>query len=292
MKTNSFLRQSLGIFSTAALITICSLATPLWSQSDGSYFVHAAKEGDTLVHLAKRYLIRETDWPGLQKLNKIADPHYIRPGTPIRFLLAEMKTEPAQGTVVSVIGPAESTGGKLAAGSMVSEGHVIKTGENGFVTIKLVDGSSIVVQSRSLMKLDLARTFTGTAIPYTRARLTSGRIEAKIEKRAGAVSRFEVATPTANMGVRGTRFRVGSDESGKSSTSEVLEGAVNVADASAGKDLDLAAGFGTIVEEGKAPIAPVKLLGSPDLSSIAKLHERILLRVKFAEVGGAGGCVL
>ena len=200
-----------------------------------------------------------------------------------------MKTEPAQGTVVSVIGPAESTGGKLSAGSIVNEGHVIKTGENGFVTIKLVDGSSIVVQSSSLMKLDLARTFTGTGIPYTRAKLTSGRIEAKIEKRTGANSRFDVVTPTANMGVRGTRFRVGSDESGKSSTSEVLEGAVNVADASAGKDLDLAAGFGTIVEEGKAPIAPVKLLGSPDLSSIAKLHERILLRVKFAEVGGAGG---
>ena len=231
-------------------------------------------------------MIKENDWLSLQRLNKITDPHYIRPGTPIRFPLAEMKTEPAQGTVVSVAGPVESTGGKLVPGSIVAEGHVIKTGENGFVTIKLTDQSTIVMQSKSLMKLDRARTITGTDIPVTRAKLMSGRIEAKIEKRPGAVSRFEVATPTSNMGVRGTRFRVSSDESGKSSTGEVLEGAVNVADASAGNGLDLAAGFGILVEEGKAPVEPVKLLGSPDLSSIAKLHERILLRVKFADVAG------
>ena len=289
VKTFSPVRQLLGSFSTAALFAMCSLANPIWSQIDGQYFVHAAKEGDTLIHLAKRYLIKENDWLSLQRQNKITDPHYIRPGTPIRFPLAEMKTDPAQGTVVSVVGPVESTGGTLQPGSIVAEGHVIKTGENGFVTIKLADQSTIVVQSKSLMKLDLARTITGTNIPVTRAKLTSGRIEAKIEKRPGAVSRFEVATPTSNMGVRGTRFRVGSDESGKSSTGEVLEGAVNVADASAGKGLDLAAGFGTLIEEGKAPIEPVKLLGSPDLSSIAKLHERILLRVKFADVAGANG---
>ncbi len=281
-------RKSARFFCNVAASAIFSLTTIVWAQPASQYYVHPAVDGDTLVHLAKRYLIKPNDWQSLQKLNKITNPYRIRPGTEIRILLADMKTDQAIGKVVASEGPVESGGTKLSMGGNVSEGQRINTGENGFVTLKLADGSTLVVQSQSKVTLQIARTIANTnGVPVTRALLESGRIEAKVEKRAGLAGRFEVTTPTSNMGVRGTRFRVSSDEGGKASRGEVLEGVVNVADVGAARSVDLAAGFGTVIEQGKSPIAPVKLPAAPDLSSTARLQERILLRFKFNEAIGA-----
>ena len=267
--------------------TIFSLATTVCAQPASQYYVHPAVDGDTLVHLAKRYLIKPNDWQSLQRLNKITNPYRIRPGTEIRIPLIDMKTDQAIGKVIASEGPVESGGSKLNVGGSISEGQSIKTGDNGFVTLKLADGSTLVVQSQSKVTMQVARTIANTnGVPVTRALLESGRIEAKVEKRAGLAGRFEVTTPTSNMGVRGTRFRVSSDEGGKASRGEVLEGIVNVADVGAIKSVDLSAGFGTVIEQGKSPIAPVKLPAAPDLSATARLQERILLRFKFNEAIG------
>ncbi len=274
----------------ATMIAACMLAQPAWPRAESQYYVHAAKEGDTLIHLANRYLIKSHDWQSLRKLNRIADPQRIRPGTAIRIPLVVMKTDLAPAKVISIDGAVESTGGKLVVGSTVGEGQGIKTGDNGFVTLKLADGSTIVVQSKSQVTLELARTIANTSgVPVTRAFLESGRLEAKVEKRAGPAARFEVTTPTSNMGVRGTQFRVSSEGAGKVSRGEVIEGTVNVADSGAVKSLDIAAGFGTLVELGKAPVPPVKLLVSPDLAAASRLQERLTLRFKFAESSGASG---
>ncbi|MEQ1519098.1 MAG: FecR domain-containing protein [Usitatibacteraceae bacterium] len=176
-------------------------------------------------------------------------------------------------------------------GGTVSEGQQVETGDNGFVTLKLADGSTLVVQSKSKVKLETARTISKTdGIPVTQIKLESGRVEAQVEKqkRAGA-GRFEISTPTSNMGVRGTKFRVSSEADAKSSRGEVLEGVVNVAGASAASALDLNAGFGTLVEQNKPPLPAIRLLAAPDLSATPKLQERPVLRFKFAESAGAAG---
>ena len=279
----------------AATLLFMVIANAAWSQpastaTDNLTYTHTAKAGDTLINLAKRYLINPQNWQSLQKLNKIADPHRIRPGTAIRIPLGDMKTTAAMTNVVSIEGPVESTAGTLKVGSAISEGQSIKTGENGFVTLKLADGSTLVVQSKSQVRLDLARTIANTGgVPVTRATLESGRVEAKVQKRSDAAGRFEIVTPTSNMGVRGTEFRVASDVDGKASRGEVLDGIVNVTDAAATKNLNLTAGFGIVVEKGRQPIQPVKLSAAPDLQATAKLQERVLLRFKFAELSGASG---
>jgi hypothetical protein len=291
--SNDQYQRSRRNFFGGALLAMCATISSAWSQIDGQHYVHSAVNGDTLIHLAQRYLVNEKNWLSLQRLNKIADPRFILPGTSIKIPLAEMKTVPAKATVVSVEGPTESSGGKLVAGSVIAEGQEIKTGDNGFVTVKLADGSTLVVQSKSTVKLEIARTIASTDIPLTRATLASGRVEAKVQKRVDGAGRFEVTTPTSNMGVRGTEFRVSSDESGKASRSEVLEGVVNVAERAVGsgtnRSLDLRAGFGTLVEQGSAPVEAVKLLAPPDLASTPRLHERTLLRFKFAETVAASG---
>ncbi len=109
------LRWTRTFFSAASLV-FTVWANAAWSQpastaTDNLYYTHSAKAGDTLIHLAKRYLIKPQNWQSLQKLNKITDPHRIRPGTPIRIPLSDMKTTPAIANVVSLEGPVESTAG-------------------------------------------------------------------------------------------------------------------------------------------------------------------------------------
>lgn len=275
------------------LLALCALSFPAWTQptAPNSYYVHSAVAGDTLVHLAARYLIKPNDWQSLQKVNKIADPYRIRPGTAIRIPIADMNTELAPAKVVSVGGPVEAGSTKLAVGSAVVEGQNIKTGDNGFVTLKLADGSVLVVNSKSKMRLDAARTITNTnGIPVTRVMLESGRVEAQVEKqkRAGP-GRFEIRTPTSNMGVRGTKFRVSSDDDGKTARGEVLEGLVNVAGSDANAAIDVGAGFGTVVAQSQPPLQAVKLAAAPDLSSTSKLQERPVLRFQFADQPDARG---
>ncbi len=255
------------------------------------YFIHTAVEGDTLIALANRYLLKRQQWQPLQRLNKIADPRRIRPGTPIRIPIGDMRTDAAAATVQATTGPVESTAGPLVVGSPLGEGAGIKTGENGFVTLRLADGSTLVVQSKSQVRLDVARTLANSGgVPLTRVGLTGGRVEADVAKRSGAVGRFEISTPAANLGVRGTQFRVSTDGSGKSARGEVVEGVVNVAATAVGEvALDVKAGYGTLVESGKAPLPAVRLLAAPDLSTAPTLQERILLRFRFNPVTGATG---
>jgi hypothetical protein len=280
------------ISSTLLLIAGGALAaTPAPVQAPDRFFEHSAVSGDTLIGIANRYLKEPAKWQPLQKLNSVADPRRIKPGSKIRVPIDMMRTEPAPVRVIAAEGPVESAGGKLAVGATVSEGSQIKTGENGFVTLQLADGSTIAVQSKSQVKLDNARLLANTGgVQSTRVSVQSGRVESSIRKPQGSPSRYEISTPTSNMGVRGTRFRVSADDGGKTSRSEVLEGVVGVAGASAAvasNELALAAGFGTLIEEGKSAQPPVKLLPPPDLKSAPTLQERTLTRFKFDALADA-----
>ncbi len=289
LKYSSRKRNAFGAAIAAAILLITTAAPLALAAVEGANYVHTAQSGDTLIHLAKRFLVDEANWQSIKTFNNIKDPRIIRPGTSIRIPLSQMKTVELQGSVVRVDGPAESNGVKLVAGAPIRVGQDIKTGENGFVTIKLADGSTLQVQSLTQVRLENARLISAAGVQQTRVALASGRVEANVEKVAGGTRQFEIRTPTSNMGVRGTKFRVSSDAAAKSSTGEVLEGSVNVAELSASGNRDVLAGFGTVVAEGRAPAEPVKLLPPPDLSTTAELHERPLLRFKFAALNGATG---
>ena len=273
-------------------MSICA-STAAVAQPATRYFAHTAASGDTLIGLADRYLIEKKNWQSIQNENKIANPRFIKPGTEIRIPIALMRSEPATAKVIAVQGSVEGTAGAVEKGAVLNEGAGIKTGENGSVTLQLADGSTIIVQSKSQVKLEVARLLANTGgVPSTTVGLLSGRVESSVEKRKNQGARFEISTPTSNMGVRGTRFRVSADESGKVSRGEVLEGVVAVGSttssvSSSPKPLDLGAGFGSVVEEGKPASAPIALLAAPDLSAAATLQERLVLRFKFADVAGA-----
>lgn len=289
MKTLPLSPASSHCILLSALLT----AVPAWAQSAapgaGAYFVHTATQGDTLIKLADRYLEKRSNWQSLQKLNSIADPTRIKPGTAIRIPIPDMRREPADMKVLAVQGDAQADGTRLAAGGAVKEGQKLATGENGFVTLQLADGSTLTVQSKSKVNVDNARKLANTGgVLDTVFKVVSGRVEAGVERQRGPAARFEVKTDTSTMGVRGTKFRVAADEGGKVAKSEVLSGKVGVsAEGVAAPELGLDAGFGTLVEAGKPPLPPVALLPEPGLNEVPARVERTRFSVRVAPVAGA-----
>lgn len=258
-------------------------------QAQGGYFIHTAVQGDTLIKLANRYLQKRHLWQPLQKLNQIEDPTRIKPGTLIRIPIPDMRREAVDLKVLAAQGDVQADGGRLAPGAVVKEGQKINTGDNGFVTVQLADGSTLTVQSKSQVKVDSARQLVNTGgVLDSVFRLVSGRVEAGVERQRGPAARFEVKTDTSTMGVRGTRFRVAAEAGGKIARSEVITGKVGVAaEGVKAAEVGIEAGFGTVVEAGKAPLPPVALLPAPVLAEGTLRFDRPAIRYKVAAVEGA-----
>lgn len=264
-------------------------AKPPTGETERLYTVKA-EQGDTFLKLAGRYFTNRKNWQPLAKHNPTVDPVKIPVGREIKMPVSVMRAELAGPTVVSVSGKADVNGAALAPGQKLNERDKLNTGDDGFVTIKLADGSTLTVQSKSAVELERTRQFANTKVGESVIRLASGRVETSVTKQ-NAAARYEVRTPTSNMGVRGTVFRAGADATGAKGLSEVVEGAVGLASASASPQggLALNAGFGSVVEAGKEPSPPVKLLPQPTLTPFAETQLRADVPMTVGVVDGARG---
>ena len=64
----------------------------------------SVRDGDTLIGLSDRYLAKPADWPRLQRLNRVADPKRLQPGSTIRIPVAWLREEVDRAEVLSVAG--------------------------------------------------------------------------------------------------------------------------------------------------------------------------------------------
>lgn len=274
----------------AAMILACplALAAPP-AQPPEREFTYRTAAGDTLIGIAARFLVDPSDWKRLQERNRVADPRAIPVGTAIRMPVSRMRAAPRPLEVEAVSGTAQSGAGRLAPGSKVAEGDRVRTGPDGFVTLRLADGSRLTVPAASEVKVEKARSYGNATVAETVLDLVTGRVDASARPQGGA-DVLEVRSRRAVTAVRGTRFRVAALEADAVAT-EVVEGRVGVNEESVGRPLDLAGGFGTRVEPGREPLPPVKLLAAPDMAPVPALVERTLVRLPFGAVAGAGGYV-
>ena len=63
----------------AGLTSPCARAAAPLPQTDE--VAHTVQEGDTLEGLARAYLSSPSQWPLLQRRNKVTDPRRLRPGS-------------------------------------------------------------------------------------------------------------------------------------------------------------------------------------------------------------------
>jgi hypothetical protein len=286
--TTALLTCFCGSGAYAAKTKIAASANVTSSGAERIY-THVAVKGDNFSKLAAHFLDKKKAYQILQKYNPSVSPTAIPVGYRVRIPVSAMRAEKATAEVVAVSGNATKNGSALSVGQRVDERDKLATGTDGFVTIKLVDGSTINVQSQSTLEIERARQLANTKVTESVVKLDAGRLETKVAKQHQA-GRYEVRTPTSNMGVRGTMFRAGSIAGGKKAMSEVVEGEVGVAGQgqSTAGGLGITAGFGTFVEEGKPPAPPVKLLPAPTLSVLSDSTSPTVA-ISFPPVAGATG---
>ena len=215
-------------------------------------YVYVVRTGDTLIGIGARWLADPGKWTALVRPNRISNPDYIVPGRPLRIPLALLKSEREQATVVQVTGSVEADAKRaLKSGDRIDAGAELRTGADGYVTLELADGSRLVLPAQSALRVVELKRYANTGLHVSRLRLLAGRIEALVKKRDASAGRFEVDTPTAAIGVRGTDFRAGVGASGGTLRAEVLEGTValkSTVPASAA-DVAVEAGFGAVADE-------------------------------------------
>lgn len=272
---------------SAALLVI-SLAAPLASLTaqaagqpgsvlatppDLTYF---AQQGDTLSAIALRFTGQTRNWGALGKRNKIADDRAIPVGRAILIPLELLPEEASEARVIALAGlssvkPANGAETALALGQVLQEGAQISTGKNGFLTLALPDDSRISIPSNSQVSLSKLRKTRYTASPRTEIALLQGKIESRVAPLAANKGRFEVHSPLAVAGVRGTHFRVGVQADGI--VNEVLSGGVAVGQPRQPNALLLAAGSGNLIQ--RSGVGPaVALLAPPQLNAGYQLQER------------------
>lgn len=283
--------SSAKLLATIAL-TICfltssanSLAEKLKGQPgtmkiDTAGITYFALERDTLTSIAKRFTTTPNNWEALGKLNQVRNDRAIPIGSGIIIPADLLPEEASQARVLAIAGNVKEINTKgiessLAVGNIVYEGSQISTDKNSFVTFGLPDDSRISVPSNSQVNLAKLRMTQYVKSPRTQIKLVQGKVESKVTPLSQNKGRFEVSSPLAIAGVRGTHFRVGVNENGVAN--EVLEGGVAVGNKDKPQALVLPAGQGNIVSKagvGKA----IALLPAPILVDAYQLQERPTLQ--------------
>ncbi|MDP9045690.1 MAG: FecR domain-containing protein, partial [Pseudomonadota bacterium] len=273
-------------FCGAAILRILAAAALAWHPSTRA--AEATVEltvvrADTLIGLSHRVLVSPVAWREVARLNHLPDPDLILPGQRLRVPVRLLRSEALSATLISVTGPHVTVrAGAAAVGTPVVEGDFLQTGPDSSAVLALPDGSRVQIAPSSLAEVAMSRHY-GSRLPANAAarptvpadadapgawfagtlRMLHGSIEVFATKVLRAKP-LEVVTPTAVVGVRGTRYRVSIDGVDDLRThAEVLEGMVRFEPASradrrsttSSDAADLRSGFGASLSRAGAPDA-------------------------------------
>lgn len=242
-------RRLIRLFAAASAIALSPLVIAQPAGASGDDFIHRIQPGDTLSKLSSLYTRNSANWATLQRHNTISDPQRLNIGFPLRIPFTLIPEIMAPTTAIHVQGQAEVDGAPLATGMPLTEGMTITTSADGFVTLQLSDGTKLTLPRGGSAQLERLRQFEGIGLTDSIVRIDKGEVESDVAPTGQGVGRFEIRTPQAVMGVRGTRFRVSASEQG--SRSEILEGRVDLrphsGPHSAGQPVSLDAGYGAAI---------------------------------------------
>jgi len=90
----------------------------------------------------------------------------------------------------------------------VRSGAVLRTGADGRATLRWSDGTSIRVAPNTTLTIDKCRFDKRRESSLSQFTLSAGRVWVHVVKLLSAESKFEISTPTATAGVRGTAFAI------------------------------------------------------------------------------------
>lgn len=246
--------------------------------------------GDTLSEIGQTYLKNMRDWPKIQSANNVPIPRYLPANTRLRIPVELLKVTPAPVMVTAVNGNVryKAEGGRferLEAGARLTGGESVLSGPRSSASYRFADGTVLTQQATSKLTFGRLTAYGKTGMVSTEIALDSGRLEARAGKQLAPAGGFRVRTPIAVAGLRGTDFRLNVSEDGKFLRNEVTEGVVGVA--AQGREVAVAAGFGTVAEAGKPPRPPRALLPAVAAEGLDGVIERLPLSFTWQALPGA-----
>ena len=278
MKLRTLALALVATHLASALAHTGAPVSPAWPSGDVH---HTVAPGDTLYSLAQRYLASPRQWPALQRHNAIANPLRLQPGQVVRIPEAWLSAKPVVAVVDFVHGAVNAAsrpqvpGRPVAAGAQLAEGTRLQVGEDGYVSVRLADGSLIRVLAGSDVTLDHMRQRTATGTTSVGIGLQRGSVQSTVTRKTTPAQRFDIRTPLAVASVRGTEFDVSVTDGGHTATS-VTRGLVAVrtpTHAGTAPGADLLAGEGNTVTGAGTLSQTVKLLPAPDLAALPPVLE-------------------
>jgi len=232
MKKASPLRRLARCMAALALAG-CGPVLAQPAGAEGENFLYRVVSGDILLELAQRYTTTPQNWSILQQINQVADDRALPIGKVLRIPFAMIPEVPAPAQLVHASGKVTVNGRPLQAGESLAEGSTLSTAAGAFATLRLTDGSMLTVPGNSTLVIERLQAFQGTGLTDTILSVQDGSVESIVAPQDTGVGRFEIRTPVAITGVRGTRLRVHS-QNGNTQT-EVLSGVAHLGAATSGQ---------------------------------------------------------
>jgi hypothetical protein len=280
-------------FTLLSAVLLCCSAAMAQSQPSADEWNYVVTPRDTLIGLVERLMKPPATWQKLQELNRLPNPQSLKPGSVVRLPVAWLKSTATVATVAVAQGAVNVRRGtarlaSTAAGTEVLPGDVVETGAQSTLTLRFVDGSSVVVAPQSKVLIENLLVYGKSGITETRLRIEEGGLDSSVKpKTSVSSSRYVVTTPVFNLGVRGTEFRARFDPNSKVAFSEVLSG--GVAAQGAQNPVQIGAGFGTLALINTDPKPPIKLLDAPLLRGIGKLATLVPVNLSWEPEKDASG---
>ncbi len=242
---------------------------------------YQVQPGDTLIGIRDRLLVPGTPWQTVQRLNRVQQPRRLLPGQVLQIPTDLLRAVPQVAEVLRIQGEVsvQRAGGTvqpLASGETLAAGDLLRTGPQSSAVLRFADGSRVLLRPDSQLRLERLLRRGDSPVVDTQLRLDAGSADSQVQRQTSP--RFQIRTPVANLGVRGTDFRT--RIAGQGTTLEVLGGQVQAATLATAKPQaqGTAAGFGTQVTATSVDV-PRPLPPAPLLTGVPTRIERLPLRL-------------
>lgn len=245
-------------------LLLCLLGAQPQALAELTVPVHVER-GTNLIHLARDYCHTRQDWKTIAKKNALKPPYLIIEQTEIAIPLSLLKVTHLQARIATVHGEVTKTSSQSASqpvekGTVLNSGDTLVTGQDSYAHVIFPDHRYLRLEPRSRLTIDYMIKLTdgNIKIDYT---LSTGRVINTILERLQPNDSHIIRTPVAITGVRGTQYRI-KTENAQISTIETLSGRVKVA--AGGESITLHKNQGTSVTKGAPPAPPKALLAPPE----------------------------
>lgn len=278
------------------VLALLWLASGSAALAAGGLHEHRVEKGDTLIGLRDRLLDPSVRWQQLQRLNRVPDPLRLRPGSVLRFPEHWLREQPIVAELLQMTGHVwlDRGGERLSvqAGIHLRDGDRLVSDAQSSALLRFADGTRSLLRPGS--RLDVLQLRQQKQGGRSQLQLQQGAIdsESPAPNQAGtrasaqpaaqplARPRFELRTPIANLGVRGTRWRASFQ--GQALAVEVLKGEVQ-STVHGAKAVAVRGGQGWTAEAGLVPLLP-----PPALQALqARVFERVPVAIAWPNQAGA-----